>query len=376
MSKTARLMQGNEALVGGALAAGVRFFAGYPITPATEITELMARMLPRYGGKFIQMEDEMGSMGAVIGASVAGAKAMTASSGPGISLKQENIGFAVMAEIPCVVVNVMRGGPSTGLATLPAQMDVMQARWGVHGDHPTIALAPWSVAECFQVAVKAVNLAERFRTPVYILSDAEIAHMREVFTPPSAVPIVDRPRPTGPREDYVPYRPDERGIPAMADFGTGYRWHPDSNVHDEYGFPAATNHVVADRLVRRLVAKVHDHADEITEVAEEQTADAEIVVFAFGSVARSASEAVDMARERGIKAGLLRPISIWPFPDEAVARAATKAKAILVAEANLGQLVGEVKRVNEGRAKVAHFSRIDGLIPRPQEILAMIKELA
>ena len=374
MSK-ARLMQGNEALVEGAIAAGVRFFAGYPITPATEISELMAQRLPRVGGRFIQMEDEMGSMAAVIGAAVAGAKAMTASSGPGISLKQENIGFAVMAEIPCVVVDVMRGGPSTGLATLPSQMDVMQARWGPHGDHPAIALAPWSVAECFDVAVRAVNLAERFRTPVTILSDAEIAHMREVFAPPDTVEVVDRVRPTGPRSEYVPYRPDERGIPAMADFGSGYRWHPDSNVHDEHGVPAATNHVVADRLVRRLVSKVTDYVDEITWVAEEWLDDAEVVVFAFGSVARSASEAVDVARAEGIRAGLLRPISIWPFPDAAVDRVAARARAILVAEANLGQLLGEVQRVNAGRATVAHFSRIDGLLPRPEQILARIREL-
>jgi len=376
MKKTARLMQGNEALVEGALAAGVRFFAGYPITPATEISELMSQRLPRLGGKFIQMEDEIGSMAAVIGAAVGGAKAMTASSGPGISLKQENIGFAIMAEIPCVVVNVMRGGPSTGLATLPAQMDVMQARWGPHGDHPTIALAPWSVAECFSVTVRAVNLAERFRTPVHVLSDSEIAHMREVFVPPAEVEVVDRLKPTGPREAYVPYRPDERGIPAMADFGTGYRWHPDSNVHDEYGYPAATNHIIADKLVRRLVNKVLDYRDEILEVAEERLDDAEVVVFAFGSVARSASEAVDMARAAGIRAGLLRPITIWPFPDEAVARVAGRAKAILVAEANLGQLRGEVERVAAGRVPVAHFSRIDGLLPKPEQILARIKELA
>ena len=372
----AKLMQGNEALVEGALAAGVRFFAGYPITPATEITELMSQRLPRCGGKFIQMEDEMGSMAAVIGASVAGGKAMTASSGPGISLKQENIGFAIIAEVPCVVVNVMRGGPSTGMPTLPAQMDVMQAKWGAHGDHPAIALAPWSVEECFTTAVRAVNLAERFRTPVMLLSDAEIAHMREVYAPPDAVEVIDRPRPTVPREEYVPYRPDERGIPAMADFGSGYRWHPDSNVHDEFGFPATNNHAVGDKLVRRLVGKVNNYAHEIHWVAEERLKDAEVVVFAFGSVARAASEAVEVAREQGIKAGLLRPVSIWPFPDPAVDRAVARAKAVLVAEANLGQLLGEVQRVVAGRCPVAHFSRVDGLIPHPEQILTRIKELA
>jgi 2-oxoglutarate/2-oxoacid ferredoxin oxidoreductase subunit alpha len=375
MTRPARLMQGNEALAEGALAAGVRFFAGYPITPATEISEYLARHLPRYGGKFIQMEDELASMAAVIGASCAGAKAMTASSGPGISLKQENMGFAIMAEIPCVIVNVMRGGPSTGLATLPAQMDVMQAKWGAHGDHPTIALAPWSVEECFWTAVKAVNLAERFRTPVQILSDSEVAHMREVFTIPTEVPLVDRVRPTGPRQEYAPYRPDERGIPAMADFGSGYRWHPDSNVHDEHGFPAATNAVIADKLVRRLVNKVNDYQNEIQDVAEENLDDAEVVVFAFGSAARCASEAVAMAREQGIRAGLLRPITIWPFPDEVVAKVASRAKAILVTEMNLGQLVGEVERVNQGRTKVDFFGRIDGHLPRPEQILSRIKEL-
>ncbi len=375
LARVARLMQGNEALVEGALAAGVRFFAGYPITPATEISELMAERLPRHGGKFVQMEDEMASMGAVIGAALAGAKAMTASSGPGVTLKQENIGFAIMGEIPCVIVNVMRGGPSTGLSTLPSQMDLMQARWGPHGDHPTIALAPWSVAECFSVAVRAVNLAERFRMPVHILSDAEVAHMREVFAPPSQVCTIDRLRPTCPRHEYLPYRPDARGIPSMADFGTGYRWHAESTIHDEAGFPCLTSPAIADSLVRRLVDKVKHHVDEITEVVEDRLDDAEVVVLAFGSAARSAAEAVDMARAKCIPVGLLRPITVWPFPDQAVARVARRARAILVVEMNLGQLLGEVERVIAGRTTVAHLGRVDGLLPTPDAILARIGEL-
>ena len=372
-----RLMQGNEAIVEGAIAAGVRFYAGYPISPATEIIELMSKRLPEVGGRCLQMEDEMAAMAAVIGAAVAGAKAMTASSGPGISLKQENVGFAVMVEIPCLIVNVMRGGPSTGLPTLPAQMDVMQARWGVHGDHPTIALAPWSVRECFDLTVRAVNLSERFRTPVYLLSDATLAHLREMVTlpAPGELELVERPRPSGNKRDYVPYRPGPNLVPPMADFGEGYRWHPDSNVHDEYGFPAATRPEVADSLVRRLCDKVNLYADEIVQVEERHLDDAEVAVFAYGSVARAAAQAVADARAEGKRVGLLRPLTLWPFPDQAVARVAERVKCIVVAEMNLGQLVHEVKRASEGRCRVVSVNRIDGLMMEPREVEARLQEV-
>ena len=370
-----RLMQGNEAIVEGAIAAGVRFFAGYPISPATEIIEMMSRRMPEVGGRCIQMEDEMASMAAIIGAAVAGAKAMTASSGPGISLKQENIGFAIMVEIPCVVVNVMRGGPSTGLPTLPSQMDVMQARWGVHGDHPTIALAPWSVRECFDLTVRAVNLSERFRTPVYLLSDATLAHLREMVVLPEKLELVERPRPSGEKKGYVPYRPGPNLVPPMADFGQGYRWHPDSNIHDEYGFPAATRPEVADSLVRRLCDKVNLHADEIVQVEERYLDDAEVAVFAYGSVARSAAQAVEEARAEGKRVGLLRVATVWPFPDKVVARVAEQVKCIIVAEMNLGQLVHEVKRASEGRCRVVSVNRIDGLMLEPRQVAARLKEV-
>ncbi len=370
-----RLLQGNEAVVEGALAAGVRFFAGYPITPATEIAEGMARRLPQVGGVFVQMEDEIGSMGAIIGASAAGAKAMTASSGPGISLMQENLGFAAMAEIPCVIVNVQRVGPSTGMPTHPAQMDVMQARWGSHGDYPSIAFAPYNVEECFELTVKAVNAAERFRTPVFLLSDAVTGHMREAVTLPDKVVKVERPRPTGPREEYVPYRPGPNGVPPMADLGTGYRYHIDSNNHDEYGFPATDNHVVGQKLIRRLRSKVEDYADEITYYEEQALEDAEIVIFAYGVVARAAAEAVRRARAEGLKLGLYRAITLWPFPQKKVEELARQARAIVVAEMNLGQMVHPVREAVAGRVPVHLLARADGKLIDPDQIRAFVQSV-
>lgn len=372
---TRRLLQGNEAVVEGALAAGVRFFAGYPITPATEIAEGMARRLPPAGGVFIQMEDEIASLGAVIGASAAGANAMTASSGPGISLMQENIGFAAIAEIPCVVVNVQRVGPSTGMPTHPAQMDVMQARWGAHGDYPAIAFAPSSVAECFDLTVKAVHTAERLRTPVMLLSDAVVGHMREAVSLPDAVAQVDRPRPNCAREDYRPYGPGPDGVPPMADLGTGYRYHIDSNVHDEYGFPATDNHPVADQLIRRLSDKVLRHADEIMLYEEVEVEDAEVVVFVYGIVARAAAEAVRRARANGLPLGLFRAITLWPFPEEAVRHLSERARAIVVAEMNLGQMVHPVREAVAGRVPVHLFSRPDGALIHPDQIIDYLQGL-
>jgi 2-oxoglutarate ferredoxin oxidoreductase subunit alpha len=373
---TRKLLQGNEAVVEGAIAAGVRFFAGYPITPATEIAEGMARRMPEVGGTFVQMEDEIGSMGAVIGASAAGAKAMTASSGPGLSLMQENIGFAAIAEIPCVVVNVQRMGPSTGMPTHPSQMDVMQARYGSHGDYPSIAFAPYSVASCFDLTVKAVNAAERFRTPVFLLSDAVTGHMREAITLPDAVTCVGRPRPSSTREEYAAYRPGPDGVPPMADLGAGYRCHIDSNMHDEYGFPATDNHAVGDRLVRRLQDKVLDHAGEITFYGEQSLDDAEIAVFAFGVVARAAAEAVRRGRAQGLKLGLFHAITLWPFPAKAVIELSKRVRAIVVAEMNLGQMVHPLTEAVGGRVPVHLLSRVDGKLIDPDQILEFARSRA
>jgi len=376
-----RLMQGNEACVEGALTAGCRFFAGYPITPSTEIAELMSERLPRLGGKFIQMEDEIGSMAAVIGASLGGLKAMTATSGPGFSLKQENIGFAALTEVPCVIVNVQRVGPSTGQPTSPAQGDVMQARWGTHGDHPAVVLCPWSVRETFDLTVRAFNLAEALRTPVILLSDEVVAHMREkVELPdPASVVVVNRRRPTVPPELYKPYgpAPGEEGqegyVPPMAAFGDGYRYHVTGLFHGEDGFPTGDGEESA-ALLRRINAKIDARRAELIQVARESMDDAEIVVLSFGSSARSAVRAVREARAQGIKAGFLRLITLWPFADEAIQEAARTARVFIVAEMNLGQVAREVERALHGKARVASLSRVDNELFTPDEILARIRE--
>ncbi|MBI4644570.1 MAG: 2-oxoacid:acceptor oxidoreductase subunit alpha, partial [Deltaproteobacteria bacterium] len=310
-----RLLQGNEAVVEGALYAGCRFFAGYPITPATEISEVMSWRLPAVGGTFIQMEDEIASMGAIIGASLAGAKAMTATSGPGFSLMQENLGFGVITEVPCVVVNVMRAGPSTGTATHVSQGDVQQARWGTHGDHPIIVLSAATTRECFDLTVKAFNLAERYRTPVILLTDEVVAHTREkIALPlPGELEVVERLRPTVPPDWYIPYADTASGVPPMGIFGDGYRYHVTGLIHDVRGFPTER----ADEIVpflNRLFRKIDQHFHEIMMVKEELTEDAEVLVIAYGSAARAAKRAVKEAREKGIKAGLLQLVTLWPFP--------------------------------------------------------------
>jgi 2-oxoglutarate ferredoxin oxidoreductase subunit alpha len=374
--KQAVLMSGNEACVKGALLAGVTFYAGYPITPSTEIAEGLAEGLPKVGGKFIQMEDEIGSMAATIGAALAGAKSMTATSGPGFSLKQENIGFAMMAEVPCVVVNVQRYGPSTGLPTSPAQADVMQARWGTHGDHPVIALVPSSVQESLDLTIKAFNLAEEYRTPVFLLLDEVIGHMREGIIIPVAdeVEIKNRIKPNVPPEEYLPYAPGPNGVPPMANFGDGYRFHVTGLVHDETGFPRGKGSD-GDYLVRRLTDKILNNLANILMVEGYMLEDAEIALVAYGSVARSAKRAVNLAREKGIKAGLLRPITIWPFPDEEVRKLAENVETIIVPEMNLGQIVREVERCATGKANVYGLNRIDAELITPEEILAKIQEV-
>ncbi|MDI9370132.1 MAG: 2-oxoacid:acceptor oxidoreductase subunit alpha [Synergistaceae bacterium] len=370
--------QGNEALAYGALAAGCRFFAGYPITPSTEIAEIMAQELPKLNGCFIQMEDEIAGIAATIGGSIAGKKALTATSGPGFSLKQENLGFAYIAEIPIVVVDVMRGGPSTGLPTKAAQQDVMQARWGTHGDHGVICYAPSSVQECYEIAIKAFNAAERYRQPVLIMSDEIIGHMREKVVPPKITPkdLTERKRPVDIPEKFIPYQPDPKDdLPCMASFGDGYTWHITGLTHNEWGFPT-NNAEEIEKMMKRLMRKIDRFRDDIVEYETVMTDDAEILVLAYGSVARTSLRAVHEARVRGIKAGFFRPVTLWPFPDKELEKLARKAKTIIVPELNCGQMVLEVERAVRGKAKVVPQNLVNGELFKPEEILTLIEEVA
>ncbi len=371
-----RLHQGNEAVVEGALRAGCRFFAGYPITPATEISEQLSVRLPQVDGTFIQMEDEIASLGAVIGASLAGVKSMTATSGPGFSLMQENLGFAIIAEVPCVVVNAMRGGPSTGLPTSPAQSDVMQARWGTHGDHPIIVLCPSTVRECFDLTVRAFNYSEKYRIPVILLIDEVVAHMREKVTisDEEDIEVFNRVRPTMPPEWYIPYEDTPQGVPAMADFGEGYRYHVTGLTHDVRGFPTSRPDEV-DPFIRRLFRKVSQNFADLQMGEHFHIDDADVAIIAYGCVARSAKRAVSDCRERGIKAGMLKLNTLWPFMRTDVEKVLRQAKVVIVPEMNMGQISREVKRVNKGEAKVFTINRVDGTIITPQEIMARIKEV-
>lgn len=370
-------MQGNEACAEGAIAAGVRFFAGYPITPSTEVAETMAKLLPAVGGKFVQMEDEIASMGAVLGASLAGQKVMDATSGPGFSLKQELIGYAACAEIPCVLVNVQRVGPSTGQPTAPSQGDVMQTRWGTHGDHPVIALSPWSVRETYDATVMAVNYAERFRTPVVLLMDEVVGHLREKVELPEADELKLYPRraPKKTRaEGYQPFEPDEDLVPNVADFGTGYRIHVTGLIHDNTGFPVGSPEVT-ENTIQRLHEKVARVGEEIIHTEEYFMEDAEYAVVSFGGTARTAYEAVQNARRKGQKVGMLRLMTIWPFADKAIERLAAKVKGIMVAELNYGQVVHEVRRAANGQCRVELCGKYNMKAFEPAEIEAGIDAL-
>lgn len=370
-------MQGNEACAEGALAAGVRFFGGYPITPSTEIAESMALLLPQLGGKFIQMEDEIAGIAVVLGAALAGKKVLTATSGPGFSLKQELIGYAAMAEIPLVIANVQRVGPSTGQPTSPSQGDVMQARWGTHGDHPMIALSPWNVKESFDVAIKAVNYAERFRTPVIILLDEIVGHLREkvVLPNPDEIEIYPRRQPDCTREQgYQPYRPAADLVPNIADFGTGNRIHVTGLTHDETGFPSGSPKVT-EESIHRLHEKIARAQDEITHYDEFFMDDAEYAVVAYGGTARTAYAAVEAARIKGIKVGMVRLMTIWPFADKVIKKLAIEVKGILVPELNYGQLVNEVERAAGGKAIVKLLAKYNTEIFTPEEICKGIEEL-
>lgn len=375
-------LQGNEAVAEGAIAAGIGFFAGYPITPATEIAEVLSRRIPQTGGKFIQMEDELACMGAVCGASLAGVKAMTATSGPGFTLVQENIDYAAISEIPVVVVDVMRGGPSTGNPTLSCQGDVMMSRWGPHGDHPVIVLAPNSVAECYTLTVEAFNYAEKYRVPVILLSDAIIGHMRERLEIPASVERFERVRAPRGKEDYRPYGlaySQTHLVPAMDNLGDGYRHYISGCIHDETGSPKMESNDVTRRLVTRLCGKITENRDRIVRYEQKYAAPCDILVAAYGSSARPAEEAVRQANALGIQTGFFRPITLWPSPDRELAAAAEGARAVIVPEMNDGQYAGEVERIFGAAGKPIPVIKIKelGCSPfHPDRILATIKEAA
>ncbi len=369
-----KVLTGNEACTLGAIAAGMNFFAGYPITPATEIAELSSELLPKVGGKYMQMEDELASIGAVIGASFAGAKSMTATSGPGFSLMQENLGYGVVAEVPCVIVDVMRQGPNQGVATVPAQGDLLQSAYGSHGDRPVIALAPNSVAETYTETVRAFNLAQKYRTPVVLLSDATLAHMSELVDIPDKVELVDRKRPTCPPEEYQPCMDDGTGIPPMAVLGDGYRWYISGILHTENGFPTTKSEVI-QKEVTRLCDKVRKNADDIMKWEEYRVDDAELILVSLGLVSRCAKAAVDEAREAGLKVGLFRPITLWPFPEKRMRELSEGGANFLTCEMNEGQLNFIVRAAVKGGSEVYSLTQNNGRIISDAAILGKIKEV-
>lgn len=379
MAKKVALLQGNTACALGAIYAGCTYFGGYPITPSTEVAEVLSEELPKVGGKFMQMEDEIGAMASVIGASLTGSKALTATSGPGVSLKQDLIGYACIAETPCVIINVMRGGPSTGMPTGPGQSDVMQARWGTHGDHAAIAVCPESCQEIFTETVRAFNLAEKYRMPVQVLYDEIVGHMREriVFPEPGELEVIDRAAPTCAPEDYKPYDAKSlTDVPPLAAFGSEYRFHVTGLNKAADGFPT-TKASLVDFEERRQIAKVEcpEARADIESNEEYLIEDAEIVILAYGSSARSARYAVNELRAEGIKAGLFRPITLWPFPEKRVIELGKQAKAIVVPEMNLGQMIFEVERLVKNDCKLAGVNRVDGDPLTPGEIINQVKEV-
>ncbi len=376
MSRTL-LLQGNQAVVEGAVAAGVRFYGGYPITPSTEIAEQLALRLPQVGGKFMQTEDEIAGLGAAIGASMAGKKSMTATSGPGFSLKQEMLGLACISEIPVVIVDVQRVGPATGQPTSPAQGEVMMSRWGTHGDHWVIVVSPSSVPESFELTIRAVGLSEKYRVPVIMLMDEVIGHMREKIVLPddySGIETPSRKLPSCAPEDYRAYAATKDDpVPTMAPFGSGYRWHVTGLVHDDTGFPKGTPAGTVENL-NRLHDKIYDNLDDIVTFENYKMDDAEFAVISFGGAARSAYAAVNLARQAGLKVGLFRPITVWPFPEKQVKELAGKLKRILVHELNYGQYVLEVERVAAGKCPVSLYGKYDNESATPEELLAEIKK--
>lgn len=367
-------IQGNEACAKGAIKAGCRFFAGYPITPSTEVAETLARELPKVGGSFVQMEDEIASAGAIIGGSWGGAKSMTATSGPGISLMQENIGYAFITETPIVVVDVQRGSPSTGQPTMAAQGDMMQARWGSHGDYEPIALSPSSVQEFFDFTIKAFNLAEEYRTPVFVMADEIIGHMREKITVEDDIEIVARKMPED-KDNYLPFKNVENGTNPMPAFGQGFNIHVTGLTHDERGYPDTNDPETHHNLVQRLCDKILNNRDKICSVQSESCEDADVIILSYGAPVRSAVEAVQKARAEGKKLGYIKLDTPWPFPEEQVRELASNASDVYVVELNLGQMYYEVERVLDSNVNVHLIGKIGGPMPTPDEILSRIDEM-
>ncbi len=372
------LMQGNEAVAYGALDAGVDFFAGYPITPSTEIAEILAAELPKRNGAFIQMEDELASICAIIGASLAGAKALTATSGPGFSLMQEGIGFAKITETPCVVVDVQRVGPSTGMPTSPAQGDLMQSKWGSHGDSPAIVLYPDSVKESYELTIRAVNLSEKYRTCVILLLDEVIAHMREAVCLPDIanVRIINRIKPTVPPQWYKHYDENQKYLSPLASFGEGYRYHVTGLTHDSHGFPTNKPSEAAE-MMERLRKKISYNIRDLVQIESYEMEDAKIAIFAAGITSRAAKAAIATARAEGIKVGLLRPLTIWPFPDDAVRKMLRNVDTVIVPELNQGQLIHEVQRLTKDKSDggLIPINKVSGELITPNDILNKIKEV-
>ena len=368
-------LDGDHALAEGALAAGCRFFAGYPITPSTETAERFAERCPHVGGLFIQMEDEIASVAALIGGAWGGQKVMTVTSGPGFSLMMENIGLAAMTETPMVIANVQRGGPSTGLPTLPAQQEMMQVRWGSHGDYRVIALCPDSPQECFDLAVEAFNLSETYRVPTFIMTDETVGHMHEkvVIPPADQIKVVPRNWYQGPKSDYRPYKFTGKTVAPMVKAGDGYRFHVTGLTHDERGYPALTVEQ-NKKVVTHLIEKIEANADKIIKLEERDVEGADVVVVSYGITSRIVSKAVADARKAGLKVGSVRLITIWPFAEKRIKELAGKVKAIVVPEINYGQMVLEVERAAAGQCKVISVNHTGGAVHDPDTILAAIKE--
>ena len=372
-----KFMEGNEAMTAGAIAAGARFFAGYPISPSSEVAKAAAKELPRHGGIYIQMEDELSSMAALLGASLAGKKAFTATSGPGFSLMQENLGLGIMSELPCVLYNVQRSGPSTGAATKPAQGDLMQAKYGTHGDHSIIAISPSSVQDCYDLSITAFNLAEKYRTPVIFLADEVVGHLRETLTirEPEPDEIINRKAPaTKNQADFRPYDYSSTEVAPMVAVGDrDLLMRTTGSTHDEKGefCPSPEN---IDRVTHYLVDKIEKHVDDITITRKYQMDDADVVLISFGCSVRSSLSAIEILRKKGVKAGLLQLVTVWPMPEKEIRAALQQAKTVIVPELNLGQLAGEVRKYNDYGCKVLQANRTDGILITPQQIVDVYEE--
>ncbi|MCP5115843.1 MAG: 2-oxoacid:acceptor oxidoreductase subunit alpha [bacterium] len=371
----AHFIDGDQACTEGCLAAGARFAAGYPITPSTEIVERFAKRIPTVGGKFIQMEDELAASIAIQGAVWGGAKAFTVTSGPGFSLMMEHLGYAVMTETPCVFVNVQRGGPSTGLPTLPAQADMMQARWGSHGDYEIIAICPCSPQECFDLTIHAFNLSEQYRVPVLVMMDECVGHMTEkvIIPEPDKIDIYPRRLTKKSPEEFQLYATNGDQVPDMVHAGDGYRFHVTGLTHDERGYPAM-NAPAQDKLIRRLKSKIVDAEDRISAREEDGLDDADVVVVSYGITSRVAQRAIEMARAKGLKVGRIRLITVWPFPEDYIKQLARRVKAFVVPELNMGQIVLEVQRAADGAARTLLVPHAGGTVHDPAEILRAIEE--